>query len=328
MLTTASRLISALIDAVIALHAARMRWLLAAVTALTGGGVAPRDFLANLRLGPVPDAGAALPGARCRHRLGRAVPARRRRGPRRRPAGVALARARARATAVHAQRRPATRRRREGCRMSVLALGLDHTTAPLDVRGRFAFPGDELVPALRAFRGRLQRAAEVAIVSTCNRTELYVGTDGGRPRELAEPRARLAGRVGGMAADDTAAALLRARGRRRRAPRLPARQRAGVDGRRRDPDPRPDEAGGARGRRRRHARHARCTSCSSARSRSPRRCAAAPRSACTRSAWRPRSCASPASCSRTSASCACCSRRRRDGRAGARAPGGPRRRGS
>ena len=31
--------------------------------------------------------------------------------------------------------------------MSVVALGLNHTTAPLDVRGRFAFPGDQLVTA-------------------------------------------------------------------------------------------------------------------------------------------------------------------------------------
>ena len=60
--------------------------------------------------------------------------------------------------------------------MSVIAFGLNHTTAPLDLRGRFAFAGEKLVPALRAFRGRVQRAAEVAIVSTCNRTELYVGS--------------------------------------------------------------------------------------------------------------------------------------------------------
>ena len=61
--------------------------------------------------------------------------------------------------------------------MSVIALGLNHTTAPLDVRGRFAFPGDQLMPVLRSFRSRLPRASEVAIISTCNRTELYVGSD-------------------------------------------------------------------------------------------------------------------------------------------------------
>ena len=59
--------------------------------------------------------------------------------------------------------------------MSVFAFGLNHTTAPLDLRGRFAFAPEQLAPTLRGFRERVQRASEVAIVSTCNRTELYVG---------------------------------------------------------------------------------------------------------------------------------------------------------
>ena len=61
--------------------------------------------------------------------------------------------------------------------MSVFALGLNHTTAPLDLRARFAFAPDQLAPTLHAFRQRVQRAPEAAIVSTCNRTELYVGAD-------------------------------------------------------------------------------------------------------------------------------------------------------
>jgi glutamyl-tRNA reductase len=61
--------------------------------------------------------------------------------------------------------------------MSVFTLGLNHTTAPVDLRGRFAFSADQLAPTLRAFRERIARAHEVAIVSTCNRTELYVGAD-------------------------------------------------------------------------------------------------------------------------------------------------------
>ncbi len=59
--------------------------------------------------------------------------------------------------------------------MSVFTLGLNHTTAPLDLRGRFAFAPDQIAPTLHAFRTRLAQADEVAIVSTCNRTELYVG---------------------------------------------------------------------------------------------------------------------------------------------------------
>lgn len=71
--------------------------------------------------------------------------------------------------------------------MTVIALGLDHTTAPLDLRGRFAISTDRLVPSLRAFRARLRHTAEVAIVSTCNRTELYLGSGtGGDPEELAD----------------------------------------------------------------------------------------------------------------------------------------------
>ncbi len=62
--------------------------------------------------------------------------------------------------------------------MSVFALGLNHTTAPVDLRGRFAFAPEQLCPALRAFRERLARALpEAALLSTCNRTELYVAAD-------------------------------------------------------------------------------------------------------------------------------------------------------
>ena len=63
--------------------------------------------------------------------------------------------------------------------MSVFALGLNHTTAPVDLRGRFAFTPEQLAPTLHAFRERLARVSEVAIVSTCNRTELYVGAHPG-----------------------------------------------------------------------------------------------------------------------------------------------------
>ncbi len=59
--------------------------------------------------------------------------------------------------------------------MSVFALGLNHTTAPLDLRGRLAFSPEQMAPALHGLRGRLSRILpEAALVSTCNRTELYV----------------------------------------------------------------------------------------------------------------------------------------------------------
>ena len=72
--------------------------------------------------------------------------------------------------------------------MTVLALGLNHTTAPLDLRGRLAFGPEQLAPTLRSLRERLVAAApEAALVSTCNRTELYVATTAARAHEVARP---------------------------------------------------------------------------------------------------------------------------------------------
>ena len=72
--------------------------------------------------------------------------------------------------------------------MSVFTLGLNHTTAPLDLRGKLAFAPEQLSPVLKSLRERLAMAApEAALVSTCNRTELYVATTAARARELARP---------------------------------------------------------------------------------------------------------------------------------------------
>ena len=57
--------------------------------------------------------------------------------------------------------------------MAVWALGINHTTAPLDLRGRFAFALDQIEPTLRGLRESLSRQPEAAMVSTCNRTEIY-----------------------------------------------------------------------------------------------------------------------------------------------------------
>jgi glutamyl-tRNA reductase len=57
--------------------------------------------------------------------------------------------------------------------MAVWTLGINHTTAPLDLRGRFAFALDQIEPNLRGLRQSLSRMPEAAIVSTCNRTEIY-----------------------------------------------------------------------------------------------------------------------------------------------------------
>ena len=65
--------------------------------------------------------------------------------------------------------------------MAVWTLGLNHTTAPLDLRGRFAFAVDQLAPTLHALRsnlaGQTTQTPEAAILSTCNRTEIYCAAD-------------------------------------------------------------------------------------------------------------------------------------------------------
>jgi len=61
--------------------------------------------------------------------------------------------------------------------MSVWALGLNHNTAPLDLRGRFAFSMDQMEPTLNGLRQSLARQPEAAILSTCNRTEIYCAGD-------------------------------------------------------------------------------------------------------------------------------------------------------
>ena len=63
--------------------------------------------------------------------------------------------------------------------MAVWALGINHNTAPLDLRGRFAYAIDQVEPTLKAFRSALSRHPEAAILSTCNRTEIYCAGDRG-----------------------------------------------------------------------------------------------------------------------------------------------------
>ena len=68
--------------------------------------------------------------------------------------------------------------------MAVWALGINHNTASLDLRGRLAFAIDQIAPTLQGLRqsfGAGQAArhpdVEAAILSTCNRTEIYCAAD-------------------------------------------------------------------------------------------------------------------------------------------------------
>jgi len=58
--------------------------------------------------------------------------------------------------------------------MPILALGLNHHTAPVDIRERAAIGEGQLGDALQALK-QVDTVKEAAIVSTCNRTEFYVG---------------------------------------------------------------------------------------------------------------------------------------------------------
>ncbi len=52
------------------------------------------------------------------------------------------------------------------------AVSINHTTAPVHVRGRFAVPKEKLGSALESLRRSVPHP-EVALLSTCNRTEVY-----------------------------------------------------------------------------------------------------------------------------------------------------------
>ena len=63
-----------------------------------------------------------------------------------------------------------------GFRMRLLAFGINHHTAPVGIREKAAFASDKLIGALHEVTGN-GVADEAAIVSTCNRTELYCGLE-------------------------------------------------------------------------------------------------------------------------------------------------------
>ncbi len=88
--------------------------------------------------------------------------------------------------------------------MSVFALGLNHSTAPVDLRGRFAFAVEQLAPSLQSFRERMSAGAavpEAALLSTCNRTELYCAADPHAARDLVRPAVEWLAGVGSVSGE-------------------------------------------------------------------------------------------------------------------------------
>lgn len=63
--------------------------------------------------------------------------------------------------------------------MQLYTIGVNHTTAPIAIRENVAFNGETLRHALSDLTA--QNAAEAAILSTCNRTEIYVQSERPEP---------------------------------------------------------------------------------------------------------------------------------------------------
>lgn len=79
--------------------------------------------------------------------------------------------------------------------MPILAFGLNHRTAQIDLRERVAFAQADLPAALTALRSRAPDISEIVILSTCNRTEIYCVMDevgGDVPASVVNGKASLA----------------------------------------------------------------------------------------------------------------------------------------
>ena len=57
--------------------------------------------------------------------------------------------------------------------MAILAYGINYRTAPVELRERIAIPDEQLRDTLEAIRADIPSLTEAAILSTCNRTEVY-----------------------------------------------------------------------------------------------------------------------------------------------------------
>ena len=67
--------------------------------------------------------------------------------------------------------------------MPLYILGLNHNTAPVEIREQVVFEGDAVDRALAAVTG-LDGVAEAVVLSTCNRTEFYLNCDEPGPAEI------------------------------------------------------------------------------------------------------------------------------------------------
>ncbi|GHA78823.1 glutamyl-tRNA reductase [Formosimonas limnophila] len=73
--------------------------------------------------------------------------------------------------------------------MPLFVIGLNHTTAPLALRERVAFAPSELSHALPTLCDALESGAQVAVLSTCNRAEVYAVVESAEQSTQAAARA-------------------------------------------------------------------------------------------------------------------------------------------
>ena len=67
--------------------------------------------------------------------------------------------------------------------MPLQILGLNHNTAPLEIREQVVFAGEDVPRALQSLKA-LDGVDEAVLLSTCNRTEFYVMTDDGGREQM------------------------------------------------------------------------------------------------------------------------------------------------
>ena len=70
--------------------------------------------------------------------------------------------------------------------MSIVAYGLNHRTASVELRERIAFPEENLGNMLNQLTRDLGNIREAAIISTCNRTELYCSLSDDNTRDIGQ----------------------------------------------------------------------------------------------------------------------------------------------
>ncbi len=67
--------------------------------------------------------------------------------------------------------------------MTLITLGINHNTAPVSIREKLVFPSEKLLSSLQELI-HLPTVGEAAILSTCNRTELYCNIEKGSPQAI------------------------------------------------------------------------------------------------------------------------------------------------